>query len=866
MALPEAARDAARRLPSAAARLAGVPGSGMPLSAAEAHQVAGMLSVMHAAFMEDGSLADDLISNEAVRPALLRLVAFAVRDSQQGDPAFAAMAENALSASGALLGLEARAAWRARAQLDFGRKLLRMDTLQAVSRSLSQGAADMQAVGQAPEAPAAAAGPAAEAEAAATAAEGAAETGAVVTQAQVQLSTSTVRLIGMCCLLNSLIRTAHVQVVGGAPQPKQLQRQQQVYACELTAALRDSCVLEHCARWVLHAQLAEAAGRVLLEEKDIGLIVHIGSLSHTHIDALSTTLALRDGVVKAPALRETLSGPCVRHLALSLGLAVLCAADGGPSYGLPPALLLHLPIRGSDGANLRATHGRQRLDTSVLKNMLRVLGSSTTASATPPRDWRSMVGLLRRIGLWAVASARAWAEGEGPAAEAGPAPPPQELALDPSDVLSVALPALDQYRRLVGDQQADPEALAEAEAAWWRLGVDVATRCVRWGSPKELGELADLLSLGWRPLPTGHVPSGLLPLPVASALAGGLLPLWERLLRCAGREPDGPEARLLTCMLRKAEDAEGFCDMLACCEPRQGSSLVATWGKVLRTLTVATLLPSLDAGGTRCAGVLHTALAYTQAEFTWRLLDSLHCRLTLASSGGGAAAAAGAEVLAPEALAQLARVASYAVCEWLPALARCAREALNVQQGCALAGRTANPLLTKYAITIARAVVRWLPVLVATVEGAAVTQPAAEAAASGWRQLLLREVGAVPLLGAACPVLLHYLKLGKDASSLESWGPLIFSCCLLAAACPGEVRQAVLAAAAEADASAGSGSRGRRGAMAGGGRRRGTSGRGGEAGPSRASAPLPPGWSPQLLQLMAVELRSGQGDGWEALA
>ncbi|PNH00924.1 hypothetical protein TSOC_013225, partial [Tetrabaena socialis] len=73
--------------------------------------------------------------------------------------------------------------------------------------------------------------------------------------------------------------------------------------------------------------------------------------------------------------------------------------------------------------------------------------------------------------------------------------------------------------------------------------------------------------------------------------------------------------------------------------------------------------------------------------------------------------------------------------------------------------------------------------------------------------LLLREVGAVPLLGAACSALLHPLNPGKEASSQESWAPLITSCCLLAAACPAE-----------------------------------------------------------LLQLMAVEPRSSQGNGWRALA
>ncbi|PNH01847.1 hypothetical protein TSOC_012243 [Tetrabaena socialis] len=830
MELQVAVRDAARRLPIAAVRLAGVPGSGLPLSTAETDQVAGMLDAMHAAFMEDGSLADDLLSDEAVRLALLRL-------------------------------------------LDFGRKLLRMDTLQCCSRALSQGTADLQATGQAPGVPAEA-DPAAEARPAA-------EAGPAAVQGQFPASL----LINMCPLVESLQILTFAPVKGvkvlahaaRARWPEQLQRQQQVYGCELTAALRDSCVLEHCARWALHAQLAGAARRV----PEVLAMNVVSNVSWTlwYADILAIQL---QGHPAAPALREALSGPCVRHLALSLGLAALCAADGGPSHGLPPELLLHLPILGRDGADLRGTHGRQRLGGSVLLCMLRVLKDSTAASATPPRDWRSV-----------------------------------ELVLDTTEVLSVALPALEQYRRLVCGRQADPEALAEAEAAWWRLGVDVATHCLRWGSSKELAELADLLRLGWGPLPAGHVPTGLLPppapLPVAAALAGGLLPLWERLLRRAGREPLSPEASLLTCMLEKVGEAEGLCDILACCELHEGAALVATWGKLLRTVAVPQLLSSLDAGGVGGAG--GAALALAQAEFTGRLLDSLRCRLTLASSGGGAAAAAGTEAVAPQ--VQLARLASYAVREWLPALACFAQEALRAVHRLALAAPTANSMAAQYAVSIARAlmadsmaaqyavsiaralmadsmaaqyavsiaralmadsmaaqyavsiaraVVRWLPVLVAAAGGAAATQPAAEAAGSGWRQLLLREVGAVTLLGAACQVLLQYLNPGKDASSQESWDPFIASCCLVAAACPGEVRQAVLAAAAEAGASAGSGSGGRRGATAGGGRRRGMSGPSAEPGPSRAAAPPPPGWSPQLLQLMAVELRSGRGEGLEILA
>ncbi|PNH03793.1 hypothetical protein TSOC_010129 [Tetrabaena socialis] len=380
------------------------------------------------------------------------------------------------------------------------------------------------------------------------------------------------------------------------------------------------------------------------------------------------------------------------------------------------------------------------------------------------------------------------------------------------------------------------------------------------------------------------------PLPVASALAGGLLPLWERLLRRAGHDPYFREVVLATRMLGKAEDAEGFCDLLACCELRQSAALVATWGKLLRTLAVPQLLWSLGEGRDARAEQQRTTLACGLAGFALQLLVTGRKRLTSVGLRGSTSAAAAAAATAQE--LQLARLLSYALCDWLPAVARLAREGLPVLHQSMLAERvhSRTDVAAQRVLDSACAVATWLPVLVegrsepegaaaaaaaavgadpATAEGAAAAQPAAEAAASSWRQLLLREVGAVPLLGAACRLWLLPLNCGEDGPSQESWRPLITSCCLLAAACPGEVRQAVLAAAAEAGAPAGGGRRGGRGGPAGGGRRRGgrgASGRGGEAGPSRAAAPLPPGWSPQLLQLMAVELCSCQGDGWGGLA
>ncbi|PNH01846.1 hypothetical protein TSOC_012245 [Tetrabaena socialis] len=287
---------------------------------------------------------------------------------------------------------------------------------------------------------------------------------------------------------------------------------------------------------------------------------------------------------------------------------------------------------------------------------------------------------------------------------------------------------------------------------------------------------------------------------VASALAGGLLPLWERLLRCAGREPLGPEASLLTCMLGKAEDAAGLCHMLACCEPRQGAALVATWGKLLRTLAVPQLLSGLDEGADKPRTSLACALVSCAAA---ALIGAFGYLLP------GSPGAAAAEAVAPQ--LQLARLLSLALCEWLPSLVCITREG-------ALAMRTGQPNLEEMhteAISVSSlAVLQWLPVLATRTRSGAGLGRAAEAvgdeaaaaassAAAGWRQLLQREAGVVALLGN----MLKYEPVpscsADQPTPTDNLNFVLNACCCMAVAFPAEVRQAVLAAAAGANSSNG---------------------------------------------------------------
>ncbi|PNH09955.1 hypothetical protein TSOC_003367 [Tetrabaena socialis] len=871
MALPEAVRAAATQLPSAAARIAGVPGSGPSLNAAEADEIADLLVTVEDALNEDGVMADELVSDEALRQAMLRLVPFAVRwNPQQTHPALFNVAVRALRICAALLCLDLRTAWRARALTAFARKLLRMDTLQCCSRVFAEGVAQLARL---------AAGEAADGQA----------------LPFVWLS----RLAAVCHLVAGLFLLA--ERVGAAGE-EQLQRwhrqQQQLFASELAPALRDSCVMEHCARWLLHLQLAEAAGSVPVGWTARAIWVEPVGCPNT-------------------ALGEALPGRCMRHLELSLGLAALCAIDGGPSYGLPYELLLGLPVVAKGGgANLRGTHGRGVLFSEPFTCMMRAMTArSAQASGAPPLGWRTVAAVLMRVGSLVLASARAWADDADapapPEGDAQPPPPPpqqqqQQLVLAITDIMKVADHVLQHLHSLLGALVAAAEAsappappavaLVEAARAWWRLVVNMAMHCPRWAQGREaLRNLAAMTDVVWG-LPAGN---GLLPpqphWAVEAALAGGMLPLWERLLRRAGREPLGPQAGLLGWMLKDAGEHGGLWGLLAYGDPVQGAALVATWGKLLRALAV----PSILSGR---ADAPRTALALDLLDGSCLLLHAAAVRLQEAADGlavgGAAAAVSGAQQ-------QLARLLALAAFGWLPPLARRARE--GIMQG------LLNPLGVatlpgQRGIHAAVAVMRWLPVLAAGCPGtglgqgsgagvaaaavaaqvgtragmaltaaaaaaacvdstasaaggrvgaAAAPQAASDPAAAEWRQLLLREVCAVPLLGA--------VGLDLVGRTTPAWdharGVLVQAHCLVAATCTDEVRQAVLAgAAASPRGGPGRGS----GAGAGGGRRRGgrgASARGGGAGPSHPTITDTLGWSPQLLRLLASKPADGQEDG-----
>ncbi len=114
-------------------------------------------------------------------------------------------------------------------------------------------------------------------------------------------------------------------------------------------------------------------------------------------------------------LRRALSGPCVRHLMLCMGLKALCALDGGPTYGVPEgAGMQWLPLAvttwpsGAQSLPLQQQPNFVLLSDLALLNLLMLLAMSPCdpdADAEPPNRG-TRLRLTLRVAWAAVLAAR----------------------------------------------------------------------------------------------------------------------------------------------------------------------------------------------------------------------------------------------------------------------------------------------------------------------------------------------------------------------------------------------------------------------------------------------------------------------------
>ncbi|PNH03742.1 hypothetical protein TSOC_010174 [Tetrabaena socialis] len=711
-----------------------------------------------------------VLGDTAVRLALLRLVAAAVRWSVtgSGDAGHGALHRASMHVATGLFQYNFQFA-ASPAVADFVRKLLRMHTLQCLSK---QFAAAATAVG-------------------------------VLTAPQLEYLASAAFLF--CYLVASELDGVVIEVEDGDKAGRLL---------ELARALRDSSVLEHASRLLLLREDALPSGLVTAPPPDLcampsGVLSTYYSFTVMQQMAEERLAGAAEAEAARAALREVQCGPCARHAALVHGVAMLCRADGGPSYGLPAHLL-------------SAALPRTRTDSLVPGALVvqdrtaRALMAVCQGGMAPTRLGRRIaVLLLLRLARMAVASVRVWASargahGSGAAARPADAPaatgrqpplqPPQPLQqqqhpagaarpeVGAADALGLSplllLPLGDTSKLMLESMSVTWRLLAEALAlqpdGWaaaagaemWRLVAAETRRGLQWGiKDEDMRWLGSALS--WR---LGAVLADGEPLPPAPppvfavALAGGVLPCVERLLRRAGEAPLCPEARLAEGLLYHATSGPLLVALLAYGEPRQAAALVATLGKLLRGFSSA--CPALAVAPT---GVMDLVVACVRCVLLEVLYGSEE-RLSSRWVGAGQQ--------------QLARMISYAVCEWLPPLSRLARQWMA-------AGAAPNSDDTWRCLGLP-ALICWLPPLACralgggsgavgaadeAAAGAAGAAMTAAGVAGGWRKFVLKEVAAVPLLGDA----LRWAQREDVDNEFGFWDELALACCGVAAACPEEV-------------------------------------------------------------------------------
>ncbi|PNH02472.1 hypothetical protein TSOC_011549 [Tetrabaena socialis] len=525
---------------------------------------------------------------------------------------------------------------------------------------------------------------------------------------------------------------------------------------ELAAALRDSCVMEHWARYMLLLLQGLPAS-----DPAVGNACASFLFTYHRIAMVWTMEEGQDSAVCA-ALRGVLSGRCVRHVVLAHGVAALCTADGGLSYGMLENVLQAISGHSTEVVSA-GCFGVLQLRPLFPTALIAAL---TFDGASPPVGTRAAVLVLLRIARLAVSSGDLWAAHAQHQQAALPGVPVQAYAgavrvvLAQGQVAAAPFLALRYAWRLLQERLgADPPAWAvEAGVECWRLvAATLGRNALCWANPDLLQSWGDTL-LGMVPLlPAGEPLPPAPPPDVAAVLAGGLLPCLERLLRRAGEEPEGPESAVVEKLLRQEHTLQLWAHLLEYGEPRQAAALVATLGKLLQR------------GGRL---VIHLCLNMLMGP----LLDTY-----------GLVQAQGR---------QLARLLVYALCEWLPALSGLALQAM--------AGRAA--FRNEFLGALLYQLLHWLPLLacrcgLAGGAPASAAPPAAAAAdvagssaandAVSWRLLLLEEVRVVPLLAAA-------LRLAQPPYPGFDGGlssALAQACCAVAGAFPDEVLQAVSSSA-----------------------------------------------------------------------
>ncbi|KAG2485810.1 hypothetical protein HYH03_015520 [Edaphochlamys debaryana] len=649
------------------------------------------------------------------------------------------------------------------AVIDFVRRLLRAQTLQCLAARMA--AARAAAAAAAPEVGRASGGARGRGAALVRLCKDVASPAA-------QLLTSASHLLRACLSLEEGAAAAAAGASTGPPRAASSSADadrlasERCYAQDLAAALSGSRVAEHCAatmtvllqfwgRMLKESQADTPQGPVwyafsdddAMEVQRSARAVQAAMESYGILQTALTMLAAANtpgASFLLPRRLPSALGPCVLHKALAHGLAILACLDGGPAHGMPaelaePFVQEALAAESSvplllDGFRVVEVPGGDRI----------ISISSTAALAIT-----SLCGLLPKAASTVSTPTASAAAGTGAAAAAAPTRPGRpllsrraamELSLRLARLMmaprrtasatekveltrvaggrcavvaytnwvdSTTMDALGTGPHLYGSPgEGRAAAGGKLGEEWWRLVVRVAAHLRRADHAAALGGLL-LPQMPLRPPPPARLPPAPSPA-LAAALAGGVLPCLERLIRRAASNPDSTAATALLCfMQRRPSGWSWLAGLLAYGDVRQAAALVRS---------VAKALPRADLVGGAGEGALDRlmmeAAGLLQDGRAW--LDSV-AMATLAAQGasgrqGDGGAGGGAGMCRAE--RQLAAMLGAAAQAWFPE---------HMRQG--MSGKTvlASSLLTALA---------WVPLLSTAPEDEASRADAAAAGSS----------------------------------------------------------------------------------------------------------------------------------------
>ncbi|GFR45272.1 hypothetical protein Agub_g6378, partial [Astrephomene gubernaculifera] len=664
---------------------------------------------------------------------------------------------------------------------------------------------------------------------------------------------------------------------------------------EITFALQDSCVLDHWARLLLamaatapeQEDRAQHRSRCRLSTSFLTTCCTIISVAasaaeeeeeNEEEEEAENAPSVHDGCWVRQLRSAVLSSCCVQHAIVVHGLVALCKMDGGPTYGLAPDLLRHIPVGGAGpsdsgcglcdpAACFDALICAFRYDVpmfswseqAVLGLLLRIArlaapfiletsggwgngGDGNTSSSSSSSGGGTCGASMNRRGCAGDAGGSGGRRNRGQEAEGGG-------IMSRHRMLTISLQGLLRAWGLIAWEQPDNAEATE----WWRLAVGFLPVVEREGSPEDQRLIATVLM---RVLATDAPPgekSCLPPTPplqVALALAAGLLPCLEGLLRHADADETENTAaamvRTLGKLLRKTHPwvmslVLGRRDCRLCCHvfdvivmaldvayevlgagphesaaggtesaPERQLKLVLScalwdWLPVMSRIAKWASLSVVDNAGRRGTHALwrtHAVLLQLVPPLAFRcMLDAASTAghgvgraatstalPPAASSGGGGAVEAGTGIAPPAPPVSSARQAGNS--------AVAASSAAIPNEGSSPKGTMGDSGGADVAAAAATAEDG------ATVTGAAasaahrgnkdaaITAPAAPD--GGWRRVLLGDMEAFHVLGCA----LEATGLLQDSSE-KDWlvQHLPLGCGAVAAACPQELRQATTDAA-----------------------------------------------------------------------